>query len=177
MKTKLVLLALLPFLWLEGKTQNLQIDAEKSSIRFEVDNMLLNTVEGSFGGMNGEIRFDAEQIEKAYFNVCIDVGTVETGNAKRDEHLRTEDFFWLDKHPNICMEITEVKKLNENEFSATAKLSIRGIEKEINFPFERTETGFTGSFTVNRFDFDLGNDTNTFLVGEEVQITVDCILK
>lgn len=152
------------------------IDTEKSIVTFEVDNMWLNTVEGTFSNMSGTVRYSMKNPSSGSFSVCVDAATVNTGNKKRDEHLRTEDFFDVAKHPTICIQSKSISSSPEGlRFAGT--LTLLGVTKEISFPFTFSDNTLKGTFQINRSDYGLGNDTGTFAVGEEVEITIECVLK
>lgn len=152
------------------------IDPNMSLVSFELSNMLVNTVEGTFSGMTGDISFDVNRPSSATFSVCIDASTVNTGSKKRDQHLRKEDFFDVATYPTICINSTRIKSTPEGmRFFGT--LTMHGVVKEIDFPFTYSQGEFKGSFTINRLDFGVGEGTGSFAVGEEVEITIVCAVK
>lgn len=173
-KINLILL----FLWLMAlPIANAQmIDSEKSMASFKIGNMKLNTVKGTFQGMKGAVAFDANNLDQSNFKVCIDAATVNTGSKKRDAHLLEDDFFAVTQHPTICFESTAFEKTGDG-YLTNGNLSIRGINKPVSIPFTYDGKTFTGTLTVNRFDFNIGADTGTFLIGEEVEIEIVCVLQ
>ncbi len=153
-----------------------EIDTANSRVEFEITKLGMINVEGVIKGMNGTVNFDPKAPEKAKFNVCIKTATVETGNNTRDKHLRTEDFFYVDKYPEICVESLSVSK-TESGYVTNAKLTILEVTREIKIPFTFENNTLKGSFTINRFDYGLGKDTGTVMAGSEVEITIFCQLK
>ncbi|MDR7210977.1 YceI family protein [Flavobacterium piscis] len=152
------------------------INTEKSVVAFEISNMKINTVKGTFNGMKGTVSFDPNSLNTSTFDVCIDASSVNTGNKKRDNHLRTEDFFDVEKYSSICFKSTQVIKSNQG-YIAKGKLTLHGVSNDIEIPLNVTRKQFTGVFTIKRQDYKLGKNTGTFMVGEEAKITITCILK
>lgn len=158
---------------LSFQLQAQQIEPSESLVSFELSNMLINTVEGTFTGMAGEINYDVDRPSSATFSVCVDASTVNTGSKKRDQHLREEDFFSVEEFPTICINSTRIQSTPEGlRFFGT--LNMHGVVKEVEFPFTYAEGKFKGSFTINRLDYGLGEGTGSFAVGEEVEISIEC---
>jgi len=84
------------------------IDQEKSQVNFEIGNMWINTVEGTFKKMTGSVVYSIKNPSASSFSVCVDASTVNTDSEKRDEHLKTEDFFAVDRYPTICIESSKI---------------------------------------------------------------------
>lgn len=152
-----------------------QIDTEKSGISFDIGNMRINTVSGSFSGMSGTVDFDPANLSESNFNVCIDVSTVQTGNNKRDQHLKQDDFFDLENHPKICYQSGEIIK-TATGYKTTGKLTIKGITRIVTIPFTYRDNTLKGTFTVNRRDYNVGENTGTFMVSDPVKVTINCML-
>lgn len=77
------------------------INSKKSIVKFSIRNMKLNTVNGTFTGMKGNVVFDENNLENSSFDVSIPTETVNTENKKRDAHLKNADFFYVEKYPEI----------------------------------------------------------------------------
>ena len=106
----LVVFSCLIFLNLiEGQT----IDTEKSVVNFKTTALMVNTVRGTFKGMNGDIQFDENNLSDSKFKVCIDPASVNTDNQKRDDHLKSDDFFGIENYLEICFESTSIKKTKD----------------------------------------------------------------
>lgn len=153
-----------------------KIDTTKSKVDFEVSNMAVNTVEGTFSGMKGDVNFDERDLEKSSFNVCVDVKTVDTDSKGRDEHLLKDDFFNVDSFPTICFKSTAIKK-SADGYLATGKLTMRGVTKEVEIPFTYIDKTFKGTLTVNRLDYNVGEDVGGFMVGKEIEMVITCVTK
>ena len=152
------------------------IDEQKSKVTFKIKNMKWKTVEGSFGGMKGNITFDPSNLSAADFDVCIDATTVDTESKKRDKHLQNEDFFDVPKYPTICIKSTEVMQKDKG-YELKGSLTMHGETKDVSIPFSFENNTFTGKLTVNRFDHKVGEDTGTFMVGQDSEIEIVCVLK
>ena len=158
-------------------TLNLQssINTAASTVNFEIDNFAIKTVKGSFAELEGEVNFNANDPAKSRFSACVNAATVNTGNRKRDEHLRTDDFFNTDVHPTICFTSTGVSKTPLG-WVARGQLTLLGTSKEVLIPFTFSDNAIDGQFTIRRLDYGLGANTGTFTVGDEVRIAVHCVL-
>jgi polyisoprenoid-binding protein YceI len=152
------------------------INTEKSVVRFSLSNMKWKTVEGSFKGMQGSVKFNPQELNKARFNVCIDVSTVNTENEKRDEHLKNEDFFEISKYPKICFVSTSVTR-SGNDFLVVGKLTVKNVTKTVSIPFTYNKGVLAGNLEIKRLEYNVGEDTGTFMVGDEVSLTIVCETK
>lgn len=173
---KLTLIALLLSASIFGFANKQVIDQEKSKVTFEISNMKVKTVNGSFGGMKGTVNFNPKDLKNSFFNVCVDAATVNTDNTKRDDHLRTEDFFFVTKYPTICFESETIQKTNSG-YVVKGKLTLHGVTKQITVPFTFENNVLKGTGKINRLDYGVGVETGTAMVGDEVTITVVCQLK
>ena len=169
--TLLCLSLITSFSFLHAQT----IDSDKSRIDFEVDNFKWNTVDGTFTGMTGELIFDPSDLISSSFNVCIDAATVDTDSKKRDEHLRTDDFFHVEKYPTICFTSESIEK-SGSSFITTGSLTMHGVTRTVKIPFSFDGTTFSGSLEVERYDYGVGADTGTFMVGNEISIDIKCVV-
>ncbi|ANQ48260.1 YceI family protein [Flammeovirga sp. MY04] len=151
------------------------IDSGLSKVDFEISNFRVNTVEGFFNGMTGEIQFDENNLSESKFNVCISSSTVNTDNEKRDTHLKNEDFFEIEKYPEICFVSNEIKK-NGDKYITVGQLTMHGVTKEVKITFTKNGNTFNGDLKIKRLDFDVGKDTGTFTVGNEVSLHIKCVL-
>ncbi|HUB60437.1 MAG TPA: YceI family protein [Puia sp.] len=133
---------------------------EGSTISFRIKNFGFNT-EGSFKGLQGAIFFDPQNTAADSFDVSIDAASVNTDNGMRDDHLRKDSYFDVEKYPRIRFVSTGVTAVDrKGHYKLTGRLTIKATTKEISFPFLAAPAGddyiFTGSFTINRRDFDVG---------------------
>ena len=152
------------------------INTSKSLVSFEISNMKWKTVEGTFSGMKGDLKFQENDLTNSSFNVCIDAKSVNTENEKRDEHLRTEDFFDVVKYSTICFESTSIVKTSSG-FKAIGKLTMHGVTQVEEIEFTYANSAFTGNLEIKRYDYKVGEDTGEFMVGNEVELTIVCVAK
>ncbi|UII29586.1 YceI family protein [Fulvivirga ulvae] len=151
------------------------INTDNSIVNFEISNMKINAVEGTFKGMSGTIKFDPDNLKLSDFDVCIDASTVNTGNKKRDAHLLTADFFNAEKYPKICFQSTLITRSGHG-YEVKGKLTMHGVVKDVTIPFAVSGSQLTGTLKVKRLDYKIGEETGTFMVGDEVDITITCVL-
>lgn len=147
------------------------IKTQNSLINFEVSNMALNTVKGTFNGMEGTVLLDENNLGISKIEACIDATTINTNNEKRDKHLREADFFDTDKFPTICFSSTSIKKTSKG-YVAKGKLTMHGITKDVEIPLTYTNKTVKGNFSLKRRDYKIGEDTGTFMVGNKIEITI-----
>ncbi|THU30387.1 YceI family protein [Niastella caeni] len=148
------------FLFLNLSAQSITPLDSASQVTFKIKNLGFNTT-GSFSGLAGTITFNPDNPDGCSFDVHIDASTVNTGVELRDKHLRSEDYFDVKNYPKIrfvSVKITGTKK--NGTLFVSGKLTMRGITKDISFPFtwETIKDGylFNGSFKLNRRDFKVG---------------------
>ena len=152
-----------------------QISSDNSLVNFSIKNLKVRTVTGTFSGMQGEISFDPSDLENSRFLVSIDPASVNTGNKKRDKHLRSEDFFHVEAYPLISFTSTSIQKTEEG-FSTRGTLSMRGIEAEVEIPFTYSSSRFTGTLEIKRLDYEVGEGTGTFTAGEIANLEIVAVL-
>ena len=144
---------------------------ENLKISFEVGNLKIRTVDGSFEGLGGEVTFDTALPENASFDLCIDAASVNTGNERRDKHLRDEDYFHVEKYPTICFQSESVEEV-EGGYLAKGQLTMLAVSREVEIPFNYENGELAGKLSINRFDYDLGKDVGTGKISEEVIINI-----
>lgn len=131
-----------------------------SSVIFKVKNFGF-VINGSFSGLQGKIIFDPKDLANAGFDVSVDAATINTENSMRDEHLKKETYFDVQRYPRMHFVSTGVTASDKkNAYIITGKLTIKDRTKEISFPFIGTPMGndyiFSGEFTINRKDYNVG---------------------
>ena len=144
-----------------------------NSVTFTIKNFGINT-NGEFKGLKGTINWVPENPATSAFNVSIDAGTVNTDIDSRDNHLRSEEYFNVAKYSAINFVSTAVSPGN-----ITGNLTIKGITKQISFPFTVTPSGssylFEGNFTINRRDFGVGGNSMVLSDNVNVHLKVQAI--
>ena len=121
------------------------------------------------------ISFSPDDLTSSVFDVSIDASSINTGNNKRDEHLRKKDYFDINRYPQICIKSTEIMK-TASGYKLIRVLTINGIVNEVEIPFSYSKNQFSGNFKLNRFHYKIGEDTGSFLVGQEISISIICVL-
>lgn len=173
MKKVITLAAILLMAVTPSAGQN--INADKSLVDFKIRNMRMRDVTGTFKGMAGTVKFNPDNLQASDFDVCITPATVNTDNKKRDEHLQGGDFFDVSKHPGICFRSSQVSKAG-NGYTARGKLTMFGVTKEVEMPFTFENNTFKGTLNLKRLDYKVGEKTGTFMVGDDVEIHITCVL-
>ncbi len=152
------------------------IDTEKSMVNFTTTALMVSTVEGTFTGMKGDIQFDENDLSGSRFNVCINPSSLNTENQKRDDHLKNENFFEVEKYLEICFVSTSVEK-TKSGFKTTGNLTMHGITKEIEIPFTFENNTFKGNVKIKRLNYGIGEDYSNFTASKEAEIEIICVLK
>lgn len=166
---------------------NWSIDAAHSSIQFKVRHLVISTVTGTFTSYRAQISSEGENLSKVNVRFEADVASVSTGQADRDKHLLSEDFFYADKFPHIHFEGVDVTRRSDRSYIMHGNLSIRGVslpvdlDVEINGiakdPYGNTKAGLTIRTRINRKEFGLNfhvlNEAGNLLVGDEVRIEAE----
>ncbi|MBT8397758.1 MAG: YceI family protein, partial [Gemmatimonadetes bacterium] len=111
------------------------VDVPHTEINFSVKHFF-TPVTGSFGDYDIELMFDAEQPENSTVRVSIDVASVNTKNERRDNHLRSPDFFNAEQFPKMIFESTSVRAAGEHTLLATGDLTIKGITREVELAID-----------------------------------------
>ncbi len=171
--TKLFAIIAVASLPIYGYSQ--QIDSNTSEVSFRIGNMRVNTVSGTFTGMRGTVQFDPQNLAGSSFSVCIDAASVDTGNNRRDRHLREEEYFNVERFPDICY-VSDIISQTDDGFITRGKLTIKGITRIVTIPFIQEGNTLTGTFRLNRLDYNVGEGVSTFLVSNPVEVTITAVL-
>lgn len=171
-----------------AKTWQWDIDPNHSTIGFVAKHLVVAKVRGEFDKYDAKIVIDDENIENSSVEIDIDVASVDTGNDRRDDHLRSGDFFLAEKHPNMRFISKSVRERKDGVLVVVGDLTIRGKKKtvvlevrgpspEMKDPGGRPHIAFSGQTTVNRFDYGLkwnkAIEGGGYVVGEEVVIELE----
>ena len=153
----------------EDTTGAYTFDKAHSSIGFRVRHLGLVDVPGYFRDFAGTINYDGKDVTKSTVEFSAKTTSVDTGVAPRDKHLRTADFFDVEKYPEMTFKSTRVEKKGKN-LMLTGDLTMRGVTKQISFPFQITgflpddkggmKIGATAETVINRRDFGVNYGTN-----------------
>jgi polyisoprenoid-binding protein YceI len=163
------------------------IDPAHSAAQFQVKHLMISNVRGEFGKMSGQVVFDGKNYATIKAEAVIDVASINTREPKRDEHLRSADFFDAATFPKITFKSKRVESISGNKFNLVGDLTIRGITKEIILNVEATpiikgmsgeaRIGAQATARLNRQDYGVkwnrALDSGGVVVGDEIQITLD----
>ncbi|MBM4257251.1 MAG: YceI family protein [Deltaproteobacteria bacterium] len=166
-----------------------EIDPAHTSAGFAIRHLMVSTVRGDFRKVSGKVNLDEQDVTKSTIEATIDVASVDTGIVKRDDHLRSPDFFDVAKHPAMTFKSKKIQKgSSDGNYKITGDLTLHGVTKEVVLDFEgslkpvkspqgKTIIGGMATTKINRKDFGLtwnaALETGGVAVGEEVTITVD----
>jgi polyisoprenoid-binding protein YceI len=139
------------------------IDPAHSRIGFVARHAMVTKVRGSFNEFTGSGFFDADKPENSHLELTIDAASIDTRNADRDAHLRSNDFFDMETHPQITFVSTGVEQVDDDKFQVTGDLTIKGVTKPVTVDFECAGTavdpfgnhrlGLDGGVVINRKDW------------------------
>ena len=165
-----------------------KLDPAHSSAEFKVKHMMISNVKGTFSGLSGTLIEDTADPTRSHIEASVDIGTINTGDPQRDAHLKSADFFHHEQHPTMTFKSTKVEKKGEGDYAVTGDVTIHGVSRQVTFavegptapgkdPWGNTRIGLSATTKINRKDFGLSwnaaLETGGFLVGEEVQITLE----
>ena len=162
-----------------------EIDTAHSFVSFTIDHLGLSKAKGSFKDVSGVIMYDAKDISKSSVEVSIKTASINTNNEARDKHLRTADFFDVEKYPEMTFKSKRIEKRG-SDYVAVGDMTIHGVTKEVSMPFKLNgpvkdmsgamRMGVDASLKINRQDFGItwsrALDTGGLLVGNEVTIDI-----
>jgi polyisoprenoid-binding protein YceI len=163
------------------------LDKAHSSIGFSVSHMVISEVTGNFKDFDISFTSSKEDFSDATVDATIKVASVNTGNERRDGHMKTDDFFNSEKFPLITFKSTSFEKVGENKYNITGNLTIRDVTKKVTFdavyngsvkaPWGVTVSSWKATLSVNRFEYGLkwnkAIDTGGLIAGETVKITLN----
>jgi|SRR5690625_4343560 len=166
---------------------NWNVDATHTNVGFSVKHMMVTNVRGNFSGIEGTIEGDPNNLTDAKIKFNIDASTINTNNKDRDNHLRSDDFFDVEKYPNIIFESTEIVPVGDDEYDVIGDLTIKDVTKKTTFKVTRTGSGknpwgvdvvgFEADTKISRKEFGLTwnqtLETGGVLVGDEINISVE----
>jgi polyisoprenoid-binding protein YceI len=164
------------------------IDQDHSDVGFRVRHMMVSYAKGRFTRFSGTVLFDDERPEETRIDVEIDAASIDTNQDKRDEHLRSADFFDVQQYPALTFRSGKVEKAADGKLKISGDLTIRGVTRPVVLdlselapaakdPWGGTRRGASASTRISRKQFGLNwNSTleaGGVLVGDEVEIHLD----
>lgn len=164
------------------------IDATHSVAEFKVKHLMISNVKGTFPKVSGVLTLDESDLSKSSVTASIDVSSIETRDAQRDTHLKSPDFFDVEKFPTMEFKSTKVTVTGAGEGTVEGDLTIRDVTKPVVFhvegptvpakdPWGMTRVGVSATTKISRKEFGLAFnpllETGGAVVGDEVSITLD----
>lgn len=162
------------------------IDPVHTTIGFNATHLVISEVSGKFLEFSGNVKsLNDENFSNADVSLTIFTASVDTDNAERDKHLKSKDFFDVNRHPRMTFKSTRVRRLQGDEYKLYGDLTINGITKPVVLDLKHggtivdpidgiTKAGFKLSGVINRYDFGLkwniAKAAESFAVGEEVEL-------
>lgn len=161
------------------------IDKTHSEAAFQVRH-LITKVRGRFTDFSGAIEFNADQPVQSKVSFVIQAASIDTNTPDRDAHLRSDDFFAVEKFPTVTFDSTAITAAGGSDYKVAGNLTMRGVTKAIVIPvtflgtavdpWGNEKVAFEGDVTINRKDYGLNwnaaLETGGFLVGDEVKISL-----
>lgn len=171
----------------ETLTGDYQIDPAHSTIGFVARHAMVTKVRGTFDEFEGTAHVDADDPAKSSAELTIKAASINTRNEQRDAHLRSNDFFDMENHPEIRFVSTKVERVDDTRARMTGDLTIKGVTKPVMIDFEFTgsatdpfgnlRAGFEGSTTINRKDWGVNwnaaLEAGGMLVSDKVTLEFD----
>jgi polyisoprenoid-binding protein YceI len=163
------------------------IDKDHSKVGFAVKHLMISEVTGNFKDFEGSFTFDSATGDVSDATFTVKTASVNTDNAKRDEHLQSPDFFDSAKYPNMTLKNSKLKKAGKDKYKWTGDLTIRDVTKPVSFdltqigtvkdPWGNTRVGFHAEGKINRTEYGLkwnkALEGGGLTVGEDVKIILD----
>jgi polyisoprenoid-binding protein YceI len=164
------------------------IDPVHSGAQFKVKHMMISNVKGEFTAITGTLQLDSEDITRSRIEASIDAASINTRDAQRDAHLKSADFFDVEKHSVLAFKSARVSKKGDGELSIAGDLTIHGVTRNAVFevegpsaptkdPWGNLRIGLSATTRIKRSDFGLtwntALETGGILVGDDIAITLD----
>lgn len=164
----------------DAEAKNYEIELAHSFFMFRVKHLNVGYTYGRFNDLSGTFSFDEENPARSSVEISVKVTSVDTNNTKRDDHLRSPDFFNVNQFPAMTYKSTSVKKLPDGSFEVAGDLALHGVTKPVSMTVRKTgegddpwgnyRIGFEGAATIKRSDFGMTNMTEA--VADTIWITV-----
>jgi polyisoprenoid-binding protein YceI len=162
------------------------IDPGHSQVGFQIRH-LVTQVSGKFNDYKGTVQLDPAKLENSNVEFAIKTASIDTGVADRDKHLRSADFFDVEKYPEITFKSKSIKATGKDQYAVTGTFTMHGVSKEVTLPVTFNGTakdpwggqraGFSAETTLNRKDYGIvwnkALDSGGALLGDDVKIAVN----
>lgn len=186
-KIKILFILLTVFLSASfAQTTNWKFDKSHTQIKFTVNHLVISEVTGNFKKFDGTVTTNGDDFSTAKIDFTAETNSIFTDNEKRDNHLKSDDFFNAEKYPQLKFVGKSMKKAGKDKYKLTGDLTIRDVTKSVTLDvvfngttnaFGSTHAGFKLTGTINRFDYNLKwntlIETGGAVVSKDVTITCD----
>ena len=166
---------------------NWNIDATHSGINFSIRHMVVSKVRGRFAKYAGTIALDESDLARSAVEMTIDASSIDTGTPQRDAHLRSPDFFDVEKFPELRFRSKSLEKVGDEAYRVIGELTIRDVTREVSLdveyggrakdPWGNERIGFVAKTAIDRKDFGLGwnqlLEAGGVLVGDRVDVELE----
>lgn len=163
------------------------IDPTHSQVVFAVKHMMVSTVRGHFTIFGGKLEIDEAHPENSWVEAEVEVQSIDTRDANRDNHLRSADFFDVASYPTLVFKSKKVEVSGDNEYRVLGDMTLHGVTREVPFtveylgqvkdPYGKQRAGLNAKASINRKDFGLAwnplLETGGAVVGDKVMIEID----
>jgi polyisoprenoid-binding protein YceI len=169
-------------------TSTWNIDPKHSSAEFKIKHMMISNVKGGFASINGVLTLDESKLANSHVEAVIDASSIETRDTQRDAHLKSPDFFDVEKFPSLSFKSTAISLAGEGELAVEGDLTIRDVTRKVTFavegptapgndPWGNTRIGISATTKISRKEFGLvwsaTLETGGVLLGDDVTITLE----
>lgn len=168
-------------------TSNWNIDTTHSGINFSIRHMVVSKVRGRFTKYSGTLNLSDDDLTQSTIDVAIEAASIDTGTVQRDDHLRSPDFFDVQKYPELRFRSTAIERVEEERYRVRGQLTIRDTSREVTLdveyggrakdPWGNDRVGFLAKTSLDRKDFGLGwnqvLEAGGVLVGDRVEIELE----
>lgn len=163
------------------------VDNSHSSVNFTVRHLVISKVRGTFKDYSAEINFSEKDLVNSSVTFSIDMASVDTDNKDRDDHLKSPDFFDVEKYTTMTFKSKKVVKGEGSKFQLVGDLTIKDVTNEVTFdcefagiandPWGNTKAGFSAETTINRQDFNVkwskSLDGGGLVVSDNVDVNIE----
>ena len=171
-----------------GTVSTWNLDPAHSTAEFKVKHMMISNVKGSFSGLTGVLKLDETDYTHSTVEASIPAASLKTGDEQRDGHLKSADFFDVEKFPALGFKATNIDSTGGPNYAVTGELTLHGVTKSVTLavedvsepakdPWGNQRIGLSASTKINRKEFGLSwnsaLETGGVLVGEDVSIHLD----
>lgn len=169
-----------------AQSNDWSLDKSHSGITFSIQHMVISEVTGTFKAFNVALSSSKQDFTDATIEATIDVNSIDTGNERRDSHLRTDDFFNTEKFPTIKFRSTSLEKVGDRSYKIKGLMTIRDTTKEVTIDASLngviasghgSRSGWKATLAINRFDYGLkwskAVETGGLVAGETVNISLN----